>query len=132
MTTSNQGFIKRINNFCILYHVAVSFSGDDVTIALPDGREAIIDSENFEHRFYETDSLRGITFQKSGSGGNGMSLDQMFTLAKQYDLDITITSEGDLNVFDGSTELQSTMTVDELNEYVTYLGLKNKFSSIMK
>ncbi len=63
---------------------------------------------------------------------NDYSLDALFNIAKEYDLDITITSDNDLNVFNGETERQSTMTVSEFKEYLHYLELHIKFLDRMK
>jgi len=63
---------------------------------------------------------------------NDYSLDTLFNIAKEYDLDITITSDNDLNVFNGETERQSTMTVSEFKEYLHYLELHIKFLDRMK
>ena len=63
---------------------------------------------------------------------NDYTLDTLFNIAKEYNLDITITSDNDLNVFNGETERQSTMTVCEFKEYLHYLELHIKFLDRME
>jgi len=79
-----------------------------------------------------TDITVNNTSVNEQMGENDYSLDTLFNIAKEYNLDITITSDNDLNVFNGETERQSTMTVCEFKEYLHYLELHIKFLDRME
>lgn len=126
--------LETLLKFTEAHNVSVQFNPiGGIVITKDDGSVCSVSTSIFNKLIHDSFDLNFLKFENYElQNAEGNSSNDIFKIASKYDLEITIQSDGGLNVFDGTTERQSPMTLDELNEYVKYLELRNKYSEMMK
>lgn len=119
-----------VNDYCDKNNITITFNPIGmIVITDSNGDDVLQTTAQLASHISHTN--HAITATEMVDSVNYM-LDDLFRMSKEYDLDITVTSDGDLNVFNGDTERQATMTVVEFKEYVQYLESHIKFLDRMK